>query len=288
MKLKADNVKTTVLDYLIIAAGAIIYALSVVVFTSANNIAPGGFTGIATMLNYLFSVPIGMFIFIMNIPLFIWGAYENGIKFLTKTIVGTLLVSIAIDVLTPIMPVYKGDTILAAIFGGILNGAGLGIIFYRGGSTGGTDIIAVNLHKHFPFLSTGKIIMLTDIVVLAAACFVYHSLESALYAGIAIFVSIRVIDAISYGTSRGNGKLMFIITNKSDEVTEVILNNLKRGVTLLDGEGAYSGEKKRVIMCAVRPQQVFKITKGIKNIDRSAFIIVTTAGAIQGVGFAKE
>lgn len=288
MKLKADNVKTTVLDYLIITAGAIIYALSVVVFTSANNIAPGGFTGIATMLNYLFSVPIGMFIFIMNIPLFIWGAYENGIKFLTKTIVGTLLVSIAIDVLTPIMPVYKGDTILAAIFGGILNGAGLGIIFYRGGSTGGTDIIAVNLHKHFPFLSTGKIIMLTDIVVLAAACFVYHSLESALYAGIAIFVSIRVIDAISYGTSRGNGKLMFIITNKSDEVTAVILNNLKRGVTLLDGEGAYSGEKKRVIMCAVRPQQVFKITKGIKNIDRSAFIIVTTAGAIQGVGFAKE
>lgn len=288
MKLKADNVKTTVLDYLIIAAGAIIYALSVVVFTSANNIAPGGFTGIATMLNYLFSVPIGMFIFIMNIPLFIWGAYENGIKFLTKTIAGTLLVSVAIDVLTPIMPVYKGDTILAAIFGGILNGAGLGIIFYRGGSTGGTDIIAVNLHKHFPFLSNGKIIMLTDIVVLAVACFVYHSLESALYAGIAIFVSIRVIDAISYGTSRGNGKLMFIITNKSDEVTAVILNNLKRGVTLLDGEGAYSGEKKRVIMCAVRPQQVFKITKGIKNIDRSAFIIVTTAGAIQGVGFAKE
>lgn len=288
MKLKADNVKTTVLDYLIITAGAIIYALSVVVFTSANNIAPGGFTGIATMLNYLFSVPIGMFIFIMNIPLFIWGAYENGIKFLTKTIVGTLLVSVAIDVLTPIMPVYKGDTILAAIFGGILNGAGLGIIFYRGGSTGGTDIIAVNLHKHFPFLSNGKIIMLTDIVVLAVACFVYHSLESALYAGIAIFVSIRVIDAISYGTSRGNGKLMFIITNKSDEVTAVILNNLKRGVTLLDGEGAYSGEKKRVIMCAVRPQQVFKITKGIKNIDRSAFIIVTTAGAIQGVGFAKE
>ena len=130
--------------------------------------------------------------------------------------------------------------------------------------------------------------MLSDVVVLAAAYFVYNSLESALYAGIAIFVSIRVIDAISYGTSRGNGKLMFIITNKYDEVSTVILNNLKRGVTLLDGEGAYSGEKKRVIMCAVRPQQVFKITSGIKKIDKNAFIIVTTAGAIQGSGFAKD
>lgn len=130
--------------------------------------------------------------------------------------------------------------------------------------------------------------MLSDVVVLAAAYFVYNSLESALYAGIAIFVSIRVIDAISYGTSRGNGKLMFIITNKYDEVSTIILNNLKRGVTLLDGEGAYSGEKKRVIMCAVRPQQVFKITNGIKKIDKNAFIIVTTAGAIQGSGFAKD
>ncbi len=288
MSLKFDTAKTAVLDYLIIAAGAVIYAVSVVVFTSANNIAPGGFTGIATMLNYMFSLPIGLFIFLMNLPLFFWGAKESGIAFLIKTIVGTLLVSVAIDVLTPILPVYKGDTMLASIFGGVLNGAGLGLIFYRGGSTGGTDIIALILHKYFPFISTGKIIMLSDVVVLAAAYFVYNSLESALYAGIVIFVSIRVIDAISYGTSRGNGKLMFIITNKYDEVSTIILNNLKRGVTLLDGEGAYSGEKKRVIMCAVRPQQVFKITNGIKKIDKNAFIIVTTAGAIQGSGFAKD
>ena len=196
------------------------------------------------MLNYMFSLPIGLFIFLMNLPLFFWGAKESGIAFLIKTIVGTLLVSIAIDVLNPILPVYKGDTMLASIFGGVLNGAGLGLIFYRGGSTGGTDIIALILHN-----------------------FVYNSLESALYAGIAIFVSIRVIDAISYGTSRGNGKLMFIITNKYDEVSTIILNNLKRGVTLLDGEGAYSG---------------------IKKIDKNAFIIVTTAGAIQGSGFAKD
>ena len=102
------------------------------------------------------------------------------------------------------------------------------------------------------------------------------------------FISIKVIDTISYGTSRGNGKLLFIITNKYDEVSGGIMNDLERGVTLLDGEGAYSGEKKRVIMCAVRPQQVYRITSGVKQIDENAFIIVTTAGTIQGEGFAKK
>lgn len=288
VNLKFDTLKTTVFDYLIISLGAVVYALSVVVFTSANNIAPGGFTGIATMLNHLFSLPIGMFIFVMNIPLFVWGAHENGLRFLAKTIFATFAVSAAIDGLSPVVPSYTGDTMLAAIFGGILNGAGLGIVFYRGGSTGGVDVVALNLHKRFPFVSTGKIIMLTDVLVLAGAYFVYHSLESALYAGVTIFVSIRVIDAISYGTSRGNGKLMFIITEKYDEVSAVILNNIKRGVTLLDATGAYSGEKRRVIMCALRPQQVFKITSSIKKLDENAFIIVTTAGTIQGSGFAHS
>ena len=275
-----NTVRTAVVDYLIIAVGAVLYALSVVVFTSPNNIAPGGLTGIATMLNFMFSLPIGTLIFLMNIPLFIWGAVENGLNFLTKTIIGTAFVSVAIDALTPFVPVYTGDTLLAAI--------GLGFIFYRGGSTGGTDIIALNIHKHMPYISTGNIIMIADFAILIMVFFVYNSVESVLYAIIAIFVSIKVIDTISYGTSRGNGKLMFIITNKYDEVSKAIMNDLERGVTLLDGEGAYSGEKKRVIMCAVRPQQVYRIQNGVKAIDENAFIIVTTAGTIRGKGFAKK
>lgn len=283
-----NTVGTAAVDYLIIAVGAVLYALSVVVFTSPNNIAPGGFTAVATMLNFMFSLPIGTFIFLMNIPLFIWGAIENGLNFLTKTIIGTAFVSVAIDVLTPFVPVYTGDTLLAAIFGGILNGIGLGFIFYRGGSTGGTDIIALNIHKHIPYISMGNIILIADFVILVMAFFVYNSFESVLYAIIAIFFSIKVIDTISYGTSRGNGKLMFIITNKYDELSKTIMNNLERGVTLLDGEGAYSGEKKRVIMCAVRPQQVYRIQNSVKSIDENAFIIVTTAGTIRGRGFARK
>lgn len=283
-----NTVGTAAVDYLIIAVGAVLYALSVVVFTSPNNIAPGGFTAVATMLNFMFALPIGTFIFLMNIPLFIWGAIENGLNFLTKTIIGTAFVSVAIDVLMPFVPVYTGDTLLAAIFGGILNGIGLGFIFYRGGSTGGTDIIALNIHKHMPYISMGNIILIADFVILVMAFFVYNSFESVLYAIIAIFVSIKVIDTISYGTSRGNGKLMFIITNKYDELSKAIMNNLERGVTLLDGEGAYSGEKKRVIMCAVRPQQVYRIQNSVKSIDENAFIIVTTAGTIRGRGFARK
>lgn len=282
------SAKTLVLDYIIIIFGAMIYAMSVVIFTSPNNIAPGGLTGISTMLNFLFSFPIGITIFVLNIPLFIWGAIENGIAFLTKTITGTALVSVFIDVFALFLPSYSGDTMLASIFGGILNGVGLGLVFYRGGSTGGFDIIALNLNKRFPHISTGNIILLADVTVLVSAFFVYNSIESVLYAAIAIFISIRVIDMISYGTSRGNGKLMFIITNNYDEVSKVIMNDIERGVTLLDGEGAYSGEKKRVVMCAVRPQQVFRITKGVKAIDENAFIIVTTAGSISGRGFIKK
>lgn len=279
------QVRSTAADYSIIAAGASLYAMSVVIFTSPNNIAPGGMTAVATMLNFLFGFPIGAMIFLLNIPVFIWGAVENGISFLAKTIAGTVLVSAAIDIFTPILPIYTGDAILAAGFGGVLNGLGLGIIFYRGGSTGGTDVVALNIHKHFPFVSTGTVILLADIAVLIAVFFVYKSIESVLYALLAIFVSIKVIDAVSYGTSRGNGKLLFVITDCYGKVSDIIMQNIRRGVTLLDGRGAYSGKNKSVIMCAVRPQEVYKITTSVKNIDPRAFIIVTTAGTIKGEGF---
>lgn len=272
-------------DYAIILVGSIVYALSVVVFTSPNNIAPGGLTGVATMLNFLFNLPIGTFIFVLNIPLFIWGAVENGIAFLTKTIVGTAFLSVAIDVLTLFMPVYTGDPMLASLFGGILNGLGLAMIFYRGGSTGGTDIIALNVHKHFPYVSMGTVIMLADAVIIIAAGLVYRSLESALYAVVAIFISTKVIDSFIYGFSSDNGKLMLIVTDQYEAITKELFKSINRGVTLLDARGGYSGEGKKVVMCALRPQQVYKVTNIVKKLDSKAFIVVTTAGNISGEGF---
>lgn len=277
--------KNSITDYIIIALGASLYAASVAVFTSKNNIAPGGLTGISTMLNYLFSLPIGAMIFLMNIPLFLWAFFKNGRGFVIKTMTGTALVSVFIDIFQAVLPFYGGNIMLAAIFGGAMSGLGLGLIFARGGSTGGTDIIAVSLNKRFPHISTGRLMLLSDAVVLTAAAVVYGNIESALYAGITIFVSVRVIDAVTYGTSRGNGKLIFIISDSYDVISREIIQKLGRGVTVLDGSGAYTGNSKRVLMCAARPNQVVKITKGVKIIDKNAFIVVTTANSILGEGF---
>ena len=277
--------KNSISDYIIIALGASLYAASVAVFTSKNNIAPGGLTGVSTMLNYLFSLPIGAMIFLMNIPLFLWAFFKNGRSFVIKTMTGTALVSVFIDIFQAVLPFYGGNIMLAAIFGGALSGLGLGLIFARGGSTGGTDIIAVSLNKRFPHISTGRLMLISDAVVLTAAAIVYGNIESALYAGITIFVSVRVIDAVTYGTSRGNGKLIFIISDSYETISREIIQKLGRGVTILNGSGAYTGNSKRVLMCAARPNQVVKITKGVKIIDKNAFIVVTTANSILGEGF---
>ena len=277
--------KNSITDYIIIALGASLYAASVAVFTSKNNIAPGGLTGVSTILNYLFGLPIGAMIFLMNIPLFLWAFFKNGRGFVVKTMTGTALVSVFIDIFQSVLPFYGGNIMLTAIFGGALSGLGLGLIFARGGSTGGTDIIAVSLNKRFPHISTGRLMLLSDAVVLTAAAIVYGNIESALYAGITIFVSVRVIDAVTYGTSRGNGKLIFIISDSYDVISREIIQKLGRGVTILNGSGAYTGNSKRVLMCAARPNQVVKITKGVKIIDKNAFVVVTTANSILGEGF---
>ncbi len=279
---------TAVADYAIMFVGALLYAASVNTFTAPNDIAPGGLTGIATMLNHLFALPIGIMILVLNIPLFIWGAIENGKKFLTKTVIATVFVSIIIDVMAPFSYTYEGDTLLASIFGGLLSGVGLAMIFFRGGTTGGTDIIARNIHKHLPHISMGTVILTADAVIFIAAAVVYQSIESALYAVITIFVSTKVIDTVIYGIAHDNGKLMFIITDKYEELSQAIIERVGRGVTQLDAHGAYNNDEKKVLLCAVRPSQVHKTKVLVNSVDENAFIVVTTANAISGKGFQSS
>lgn len=282
------KVFTAIFDYIIIFIGASLFAISVNMFTSPNNIAPGGLTGISTMLNHLFSLPIGIMILVLNIPLFILGAVECGRSFLLKTIVATVFVSVLIDTTAPITYQYSGDTLLAAIFGGLFAGAGLALIFFRGGSSGGTDIISRVVHKHYPHISMGTVGLVCDLIVFIAAAIVYQSIESALYAIITKFVSSKVVDAMIYGTAHDNGKLMFIITDKYEQLSHIIIDKVGRGVTELDAHGAYNNDNKRVLMCAVRPSQVHKIKTLLKSVDENAFIIVTTATAISGKGFISS
>ena len=283
---QTDRVKQYVLDYLVMILGAAAYALSVDFFTAPNDIAPGGVTGIATMLNYLFFTPIGAVSLALNIPLFIWGVIESGVRFMIRTVIAVVLVSGLIDLIALFGIAYQGDRIIAAIFGGILSGVGLGLIFLRGGSTGGTDIIARNLNRRFPYISIGTFVLLSDAVVVIMSAFVYGSLENALYAIITIFTSSKMIDAVVFGFSRDNGKLLIIITSKCDELTERLIGREDRGVTILSAHGGYSKNPLGVILCAVRPHDAYRIRSAVMETDEHSFIITTSANAISGLGFS--
>ncbi len=279
---KAEEITKDILFY---AVGSSLYAVSVKMFTAPNHIAPGGVTGVSTMLNFLFGWPIGTLGLLLNIPIFIWAILQIGYKLVVKTIGATIFVSAAIDLIGLVIPAYTGNPMLAAIFGGCLEGAGLSLVFMRGATTGGTDLIARLLNRRVRFVSMGKLMMCVDFLIVAASAFVYRSIESALYALIAIFVSTKLIDAILYGTDIGTGKIMFIISEKNDDIAKEIMRDLDRGVTMLDAKGAFTRRESEVLLCAVRRYEVAQVKDIVRTIDKGAFIIVGDAGEISGEGF---
>lgn len=293
-KITAKSVKTFIIDYAIIILGCFVYAVSVALFSSPNDIAPGGVMGLSILINHMLPMlPIGILSIALNVPLFIWGAVEIGWKYLSRSLSATIISSLMIDAfelrfIANIVKPYTGNPLLVCIFGGILCGAGMSLIFYRGGSTGGTDIISRIMHKKKPHVSLGKFMLICDAFVVAAAAVVYGNIENALYAIIFIFVGTKVVDTLVYGFARNNGKLLFIVTSHYDEVTELILRDIDRGVTLLDAQGGYNKDEKKVILCAVRPNQVHQTTVLVHSVDPNAFVIVTTAGTISGEGFESD
>ncbi len=274
-------------DVAYFAAGSIIYAISVNVFTAPNNIAPGGVTGISTMINYLVGWPIGLLGLLLNIPIFIWAVLEIGYKLVAKTMFATVIVSVVIDSTSGILPSYRGDPMLASVFGGILGGIGLALVFMRGGTTGGSDLVARLLGRRIRHLSMGKLMLGIDLVIVIVSAFVFQSMESALYATITIYVTSKLIDAILYGTDIGTGKLMFIMSAKNDVIARDILTNMERGVTVLKSRGAYSGRDGEVLLCAVRRYEVIKVKDIVRYHDKDAFVIVGDAGEISGEGFRE-
>lgn len=276
------------IDFLFFLLGSFIFAVAINMFSSPNNIIPAGITGISTMINYLFGFPIGIVTIILNIPLFIWGIVEMGYSSILKTIIATIMSSVAIDLTKPFLPQYKGDLILACIATGVISGLGLALIFMRGGTTGGTDLIAALVVKHIRFISIGKVILIADIVIVAISIFVYKSFESPMYAIIVIFVSTKIIDGVLYGIDRGSGKVMFIISKKNKEISQKILSDIGRGVTAIKSRGVYSNTEDEMLLCAVNRHQVYKIYDIIRSIDSNAFVIVGGMGEIWGEGFKKE
>lgn len=279
------KVREAALDVVFMAVGSVIYALGVNGFTAPNNIAPGGVTGVATMLNYLFGTPIGTVILLINIPIVIWAIVEIGYKLVTKTMLAILFNSIAIDVVGLFMPEYHGDALIITLIGGVCEGIGLSLVFMRGATTGGTDMIARLLNHRLRHLSMGKLMLAVDGCIVLVSAFVFQSIESAVYACVVIFVSTQIIDAILYGTDVGNGKMFFIISKKNEEIAERVLKELDRGVTFLKSRGGYLKQDGEMLLCAVRRFEVFRISEIIRETDPDAFVIVGDAGEIAGEGF---
>ncbi len=289
IRLKRKNrhslTKQWISDIFFWCVGGLLYASAINIFTAPNNILLGGFSGIATILNYLFGLPIGTVIFVLNVPFFIIAFYKFGRGFIVKTAVATLISSLFIDLSALYFPAYSGDRLLSSIYGGVLAGAGLGIIFLRGATTGGTDIIAKLLRLKFPHLSMGRVILYLDIVVIALSFFVYRSAENMLLALIVIFVSSQAIDYTVTGNS--HSKMIFIVTQKGGEVKSKITSELNRGVTVIKAEGGYTGEQKAMLFCAVRANDVARVSRAIKAADEGSFIVVSDADEILGEGFRR-
>lgn len=275
--------KKTVLDFAAYVCGAACTAIAVSCFAAPNNIAAGGFSGIATLINYLTALPIGVSVLVLNIPVFIAGAYSFGMKFLYKSLAATVFLSVFIDLATAFLPKYSGDQLLSAIFGGVFSGFGLAIVFIRGATTGGVDIIAKIINNRLPHISMGNLILALDAAVVIAAAIVYRNLESALYAVVMIFVQSKTIDALVYGLDKG--KVLLINSLHYAEIASEIMAVMHRGVTMLDAKGAYRGDHHPLILCAVRPYEAAALHRIVKKIDKTAFLVSLDAGEILGEGF---
>ena len=285
VKKLASNAKEFLIDTLVFVFASAVYSVALNCFLARNNILNGGFTGIATILNYLFEIPIGTTIFVMNVPLLLIAFKKLGIKFVFRTFLVITISSILIDI-GVFLPIYKNDLLLSSIFGGVLSGLSLGMIFLRNATTGGVDIIAKLIKLRYPHISLGKSIFILDAIVIIAGGFIYGNFESMLYATVAVFVSAQALDYIIYGISRG--AMILIISEKSDEIRNMIVYDFNRGVTVLKGQGGYSGTDRNVLLCACYDNQTHKLIKKIKSADENAFFIVTQSKQIIGNGFVNH
>ncbi len=277
--------KEFLIDTLVFIVASSAFSVGINYFLARNNILNGGITGIATIFNFLFDFPIGMGIFVMNVPLLLIAFKKLGVMFVFRTFWVITISSVIIDI-GAFLPVYKNDLLLSSVFGGVLSGFSLGIIFMRNATTGGVDIIAKLIKLKYPHITIGKSIFILDAIVIIAGGIIYNNIESMLYAAVTVFVSAQVLDYIIYGFSRG--ATIMIISEKSDEIRHMIINDLNRGVTVLKGQGGYSGAERNILLCACFDNQTQKLIKKIKSADENAFFIVTQSKQILGEGFMNN
>lgn len=267
----------------IITLGAVIYALAFNWFVAPNQIAMGGVTGLAQIVNALVPVlPVGVLSILVNVPLFLAGWRLLGGRLLVSSLYAMAVSSLAIDVIAWMHTFPPMDPILATLYGGAGMGVGLGLVFSQGATTGGTDIIGKLLKLKFPWLPIGKLVMIPDMVVVILAAVVFGTVNAALYGLIQMYLLSKVMDMILYGWD--TSRVAYIITDRWEETVQGLLD-MNRGVTLLQGKGAYTGAEKQVLLVAFRQREIVPIKRMLREIDPKAFFIVCDAHEILGEGF---
>ncbi|WP_294531840.1 YitT family protein [uncultured Pseudoflavonifractor sp.] len=282
-KSKAFNL---VWSYFMITLASAIYAVGFNWFYVPNDIAFGGITGVGQIINAILPwAPIGTVVIILNIPLFILGWRLLGGHLLLSSLYAMAVSSVFIDIVNSIWTFEAMDSMLACVFGGVFMGASLGMVFQQGATTGGTDLIARLLKLKITWLPMGKLLIATDMVVIVASAIAFGSVYSALYGVVALYIAGIVMDRMLYGLD--SAKVAYIISDRFKEIADVLVNDLDRGVTILQGQGGYSGAEKKVLMCAFKQRQIVSIKKMVKELDPSAFIIVCDAHEVLGDGFRE-
>lgn len=282
--------KSLLLKVVFITFGSILYSIGISLFLDPNKLAPGGTTGIAIVINYLVHIKTGTILFLINVPILIFGLWRFGLKLTVSTIYVTTISSFFMNFLTEnYVQVYGAvteDLLLAGVAGGSFMAVGMAIVFRQGATTGGTDIIVRALRQKYRHIKTGTIYIVTDSIIIIASAVIFKNVEIAMYAAITVVISNYVLDKVLYGGDRA--ELLYIISDNISNIANRIINEVDIGVTYLNGEGAYTAKNKKVIMCVCKNYNYTKVREIVKQEDSEAFLIVTSANEVFGDGYKSH
>lgn len=283
MNKKKQRIEKTLKKFLFLMLGSALAGIGLEIFLIPNNVIDGGIVGISIMAAYLTKWPVGLFIFVLNIPFFVFGYLQIGKTFTISTVFSVGMLSMWVSVLHPV-PGITQDVFLAAIFGGVVLGIGVGLIIRYGGSLDGTEIIAIVLDRKTAF-SVGEIVMFFNLFILSSAGLIF-GWDRAMYSLVAYFVAFKVIDITIEGLDES--KEVMIISDKDEEISEILMARLGRGVTLLQGKGGYTGDSKSVLYCVVTRLEIAKMKSIINEIDENAFVTISSVHEVMGGRFKKK
>lgn len=274
--------KEMIKEYMLSILGSILSAFGTGLFLLPNQLSSGGFSGIATVVYYLFHVQMGTTIIFLNIPIFIMAYMRGGKAFFCKALVTTFVFSQAINVFEKMTP-FTSDKILASVYGGVMIGLGLALVFKGKSSTGGTDLLANIIKSYHTEVSVGHVLQVLDIVVVTLNILFLREIEIGLYSAISIFIIDKMLDIVFEGINFS--KMIYIISDQYEKISEIIQQEVKRGATGIYGKGMYTNQEKMIIMCVARRRHIVKIKELAKTVDSNAFIIIMDAREVYGLGF---